>query len=91
MSINLENRLMTEEKRFDPNEHYAVEMQPPPAFTHHIRRRYLDIPYANLSLSQKLDIYLPDEGAYETIATASLTHSDTLPTRYRYWKTSLSG
>ena len=53
---------MTEEKRFDPNEHYAVEMQPPPAYTHHIKRRYLDIPYAHLSLSQKLDIYLPDEG-----------------------------
>lgn len=53
---------MTEEKRFDPDEHYAVETQPPPAYTNHIRRRYLDIPYANLSLSQKLDIYLPDEG-----------------------------
>jgi acetyl esterase/lipase len=53
---------MTEERRFDPDEHYAVEMQPPPAYTHHIRRRYLDIPYANLSLSQKLDIYIPDEG-----------------------------
>ena len=53
---------MTEEKRFDPDEHYAVEMQPPPAYTHHISRRYLDIPYANLSLSQKLDIYLPEEG-----------------------------
>ena len=53
---------MTEEKRFDPDEHYAVQIQPPPAYTKHIRRRYLDIPYANLSLSQKLDIYLPDEG-----------------------------
>jgi acetyl esterase/lipase len=53
---------VTEEKRFDPDEHYAVEMQPPPAYTHHIRRRFLDVPYANLSLSQKLDIYLPDEG-----------------------------
>ncbi len=49
-------------KRFDPDTHYAVEMQPLPANTHHIKRRYLDIPYANLSLSQKLDIYLPDEG-----------------------------
>lgn len=60
--MNLENRTMIIDKRFDPNEHYAVEMQPPPAYTHHIRRRYLDIPYANLSLSQRLDIYLPDEG-----------------------------
>lgn len=53
---------MTEEKRFDPNEHYAVEDAPPLAYTNHVRRRYLDVPYANLSLSQKADIYLPDEG-----------------------------
>lgn len=53
---------MTVNKRFDPDIHYAVEMQPPPAYTHHIKRRYLDIPYANISLSQKLDIYLPAEG-----------------------------
>ncbi|MDW7755627.1 MAG: alpha/beta hydrolase [Brevefilum sp.] len=49
-------------KRFDPNTHYAVAMQPPPAYTHHIRRRYLNIPYAHLSLSQTLDIFLPDDG-----------------------------
>ncbi len=49
-------------KRFDPDAHYAVAMQPPPAYTHHVKRRYLDISYASLSLSQKLDIYLPDEG-----------------------------
>jgi acetyl esterase/lipase len=53
---------MSLNKRFDPDTHYAVEMQPPPAYTHDVKRRYLDIPYANLSLSQKLDIYLPDEG-----------------------------
>lgn len=53
---------MTVNKRFDPDSHYAVEMRPPVAYTHHIRRRYLDIPYANLSLSQKLDIYLPHKG-----------------------------
>jgi acetyl esterase/lipase len=53
---------MNLKKRFNPDTHYAVEMQPPPAYTHHIKRRYLDIPYAILSLSQKLDIYLPDEG-----------------------------
>ena len=53
------------EKRFDPDTHYAVVMQPPPAYTHHIKRRYLEIPYtpfAKRSLSQTLDIYLPDEG-----------------------------
>ncbi|MBN1451522.1 MAG: alpha/beta hydrolase [Anaerolineales bacterium] len=48
--------------RFDPDTHYAVAMQPPPAYTHHVKRRYLDIPYAKLSLSQTLDIYLPNEG-----------------------------
>ena len=55
MNINIK-------KRFDPDAHYAVAIQPPPAYTHHIKRRYLHIPYANLSLSQALDIYLPDEG-----------------------------
>lgn len=27
-----------------------------------IKRKWLDIPYANLSPAEKLDIYLPDEG-----------------------------
>lgn len=52
-------------KRFEPNSHYAVVMQPPPAYTHYIQRRYLDVPYipfADRSLSHALDIYLPDEG-----------------------------
>lgn len=41
---------------------------PPPGFqipiadVSHIQRKWLDIPYANLSPTQKLDIYLPDEG-----------------------------
>jgi acetyl esterase/lipase len=61
MAINFQ----TTEKRFDPDTHYAVAMQPPPAYTHHITRRYLDVPYtpfAERSLSHTLDIYLPDEG-----------------------------
>jgi len=52
-------------KRFDPDTHYAVAMQPPQADTHYIRRRYLDVPYtpfAKRSLSHTLDIYLPDKG-----------------------------
>ncbi len=49
-------------KRFDPDMHYAVAMPLPTASTQHLKRRYLDIPYAHLSSSQKLDIYLPDEG-----------------------------
>jgi acetyl esterase/lipase len=43
--------------------HYAIQDQPPPADTSHIRRRFLDVPYAGLSPAQKLDIYLPGEGA----------------------------
>lgn len=36
--------------------------QIPPANTDYIKRKYLDITYANASTSEKLDIYLPDEG-----------------------------
>ena len=53
---------MSPNQRFDPNTHYAIQEQPPDADTSHVRRRYLDIAYATLSPSQKLDIYLPDEG-----------------------------
>ncbi len=52
----------TNPKRFDPGTHYAGAMQAPPAYTHHIKRRYQEIPYARLSFSQALDIYLPDAG-----------------------------
>ena len=52
----------TNPKRFDPASHYAGAMQAPPADTHHVKRRYQEIPYARLSFSQALDIYLPDEG-----------------------------
>lgn len=45
-----------------PDEHYAIQETPPLANTDHVRRKYLDIPYADLSPRQKLDIYLPDEG-----------------------------
>jgi len=49
-------------QRFNPNSHYAIQEQHPNADTSHVRRKYLDIPYAGLSPLQKLDIYLPDEG-----------------------------
>lgn len=49
------------EKRTPPS-HYAINEAPPPADTAHIRRKFLDIPYAYVSPAQKLDIYLPDEG-----------------------------
>jgi len=41
---------------------YGVEGEPPPANTDHIRRKHLDLAYANQSPSQRLDIYLPDQG-----------------------------
>lgn len=34
----------------------------PQADVSHIRRKWLDIPYANISNAQMLDIYLPDDG-----------------------------
>jgi acetyl esterase/lipase len=42
--------------------HYAVEGAPPPADTSHIKRKFLNIPYAELSQAQQLDVYLPEEG-----------------------------
>ena len=36
--------------------------QIPPAKTENIKRKYLDIPYATVTPTQKLDIYLPEEG-----------------------------
>ena len=48
-------------KRFDPDTHYAIAELHPSANTDHIQRKFLDVPYANVSPSQKLDIYLPDE------------------------------
>lgn len=49
-------------KRFDPDTHYAIQQLHPPVNTEHIKRKFLDVPYAALSPAQKLDIYLPDEG-----------------------------
>ena len=46
-----------------PPPHYAIQDIHPAANTDHIKRKFLDIPYASLSPSQKLDIYLPDAGA----------------------------
>jgi len=50
------------QKRFDPDTHYAIQQLQPPVNTDHIKRKFLDVPYAALSPAQKLDIYLPDEG-----------------------------
>jgi acetyl esterase/lipase len=44
----------------------SVQGNPPlvasPANTSHIKRKFVDVPYADLSATQKLDIYLPDIG-----------------------------
>jgi acetyl esterase/lipase len=45
-----------------PPPHYAIEGAPPPANTDHIRRKYLDLAYASRSPSQRLDVYLPEQG-----------------------------
>jgi acetyl esterase/lipase len=53
---------MTLRKRFDPNTHYAIQETHPAADTRHVKRKYLDVPYADLSPAQKLDVYLPEDG-----------------------------
>jgi acetyl esterase/lipase len=55
--------MQTPEKPYDPHVHYAIQDAAPMADTSHIRRKFLDIPYASLSPAQKLDIYLPESGA----------------------------
>jgi acetyl esterase/lipase len=42
--------------------HYAISSSIPLAETDHIKRKMFDIPYANISPAQKLDIYWPEEG-----------------------------
>ena len=44
-----------------PWPHYAIQATHPLANTEHINRKFLDIPYANQSPAQKLDIYFPDD------------------------------
>jgi acetyl esterase/lipase len=53
---------LTKPESSSPNQHYAVQELHPLAEVGHIKRKYLDIPYAHLSSAEKLDIYLPDEG-----------------------------
>ena len=44
----------------DPTVHYAIQEVAPMADTGFVKRKYPDIPYAMVSPSQKLDIYLPE-------------------------------
>jgi len=50
------------QKRFDPDTHYAIQQLYPPVNLGHVRRKFIDLPYASRSPAQKLDIYLPEEG-----------------------------
>jgi acetyl esterase/lipase len=55
---------MTNQNNTTPRPHYAIQAVHPLANTEHINRKILDIPYADQSPAQKLDIYLPDDNAY---------------------------
>ena len=54
---------MTNQNNPMPEPHYAILATHPLANTEHIKRKILDLPYANQSPAQKLDIYLPDDNA----------------------------
>ncbi len=54
---------MSDHEPFDPQGHPAIRAVPPLANTDYVVRKFLDIPYAHVSPAQRLDIYLPDEGA----------------------------
>lgn len=43
--------------------HYAIQDAVPKADTSHIKRKFINVSYAGISKSQKLDIYLPDESS----------------------------
>lgn len=53
---------MNDQMRFEPDTHYAIQDRHAAASVDHIKRKFLNIAYGNLSASQKLDIYLPDDG-----------------------------
>ena len=49
------------DENITPPPHYAILEQAPPADTSFVKHKFLNIPYASLSPSQKLDIYLPED------------------------------
>jgi acetyl esterase/lipase len=51
---------MSSPKKFESVDEASIHI--PPAEVSHIRRKWLDLPYARLSPTQNLDIYLPDKG-----------------------------
>jgi acetyl esterase/lipase len=51
---------MEPQKKYEPVDEASIHI--PEADVSHIRRKWLDLPYASLSPAQSLDVYLPDEG-----------------------------
>jgi acetyl esterase/lipase len=51
---------METQKKFEHIDEASIHI--PTADVSHIRRKWLDLPYASLSPAQSLDIYLPDKG-----------------------------
>ena len=51
---------MEPKKKFKHVDEASIHI--PEANVCHIKRKWLDLPYASLSQSQKLDIYLPEQG-----------------------------
>ncbi len=51
------------DRPINPELHYGIQEVPPPADTSFITRKFLDVPYATVSNSQRLDVYLPETGS----------------------------
>jgi len=51
---------MEPQKKLEHMDETSIEI--PPTDISHVRRKFLDLPYASLSPAQKLDIFLPDGG-----------------------------
>ena len=54
------DRKMAMRSKFEPVDEALIQI--PPADVSHVRRKWLDLPYAGISQAQKRDIYLPPEG-----------------------------
>ena len=54
------DRKMAMRSKFEPVDEALIQI--PPADVSHVRRKWLDLPYAGRSPAQKLDVYLPPDG-----------------------------
>jgi acetyl esterase/lipase len=55
------DRKMAMRSKFEPVDEALIQI--PPADVSHVRRKWLDLPYAGRSSAQKLDVYLPSDGS----------------------------